>query len=98
MAHSNRLPINVNPIDNVLYTCAMRKKSSKPKLKSSPSSPHVEVKDQTGTSLPVNNVTIQEDAEGIFLIQVEVQLPVNATFYHNDNATSSFPGAAVLSR
>lgn len=56
------------------------KLSRKPKLKKSPPSPHVEVKDQLGNTFPVNNVVIQEDAEGIFLIQVEVQAPVFATF------------------
>lgn len=64
--------------------------SRNPKLKKSPPPPRVEVVSQSGTELPVNTVTIQEDADGIYLIRVEVQLPVNAIFSRNSYITSGF--------
>ena len=55
----------------------MRKNSSKSPnpFKTRPSSPHVEVKDQNGILLPVSEVVIDEDADGVFFIHVGVQLP-----------------------
>jgi hypothetical protein len=70
-------------------------KSANP-LKTPPPPPRVEVRDQTGMLLPVNEVIIEKDAKGILLIRVKVEIPArpsysgSGTFYDYNYSTTSF--------
>ena len=78
-------PLNGNLLERVAY---MPKKTRKPRLRPLSPQPHIEVKDQTGTLLPINEYYFEEDAEGIFLNRVEVQLPVGSITYNKSYVTS----------
>lgn len=62
------------------------------KKKLPPERPHVEVRDQRGLLLAVDKVILQEDAEGVYLIQVEVTVPnLDPRYFHSHVYTTASP-------